>query len=231
MNTTIRTGLKDIPLNDFALNLLSKSEWFHKEENYNATIKGFDQYHNDKDADYYTGEEYMREIMAKNQDHDGFPEVIVSHSFGKTNLKFQPNQAHRDLEVLEQIEKVNNTLQRNLCLKQNALFAVYPPGGYISWHNNANAPAYNLIFTYSETGDGWFQYYDMSKEKVITIQDKPGWQCKGGYFGAYAQPRRTWCYHAARNGHSGIRMTIAYTFDRHQMSMNIQDDVIEDISA
>lgn len=229
MNTTIRAGLKDIPLNDFALELLSKAEWFLEEKNHSATIKGFEQHHNEKDADYFTSEEYMRKIMDMNQKHDGFPEVIVSHSFGRANLKFAPNNAHRELEVLEKIESVNNTLCRNLCLKQNALFAVYPPGGFISWHNNANAPAYNLIFTYSETGDGWFKYYDMSKETVITIQDKPGWQCKGGYFGSYENPRRTWCYHTARTNCK--RMTIAYTFDRHQMSMNIQDDVIEDIST
>ena len=50
---------------------------------------------------------------------------------------------------------------------------MYPPGGYISWHNNANASAYNLIFTWSETGDGYFKYIDGETKEEIVIKDKP----------------------------------------------------------
>ena len=44
---------------------------------------------------------------------------------------------------------------------------MYPPGGYISWHNNANASAYNLVFTWSESGNGYFKYIDGETKKEI----------------------------------------------------------------
>ena len=224
----IRTGLKDIPLNDWALDVLKPSEWFIQDENYKCVVLGGKEKLGD--ADRWTGDEYLKEVMGQGTNHGGFPDHIASYSFGYQNMKMEPGyDITKFNKAADKLQEVNQNIIKTLCLRRNALFAVYPPGGYISWHNNANAPAYNLIFTWSETGDGWFKYRDMKEQRIVKFEDKPGWQCKGGYFGPYAQHRDTLCYHAART--DCLRMTIAYTFNMDEMSIGIQDDVIEDISA
>ena len=66
---------------------------------------------------------------------------------------------------------------------------------------------------------------------MTIIPDVKGWQCKAGYFGAYVDGPEKIVYHAARNGTSGLRMTIAFTLDRSEMSLGLQDWIIEDIHA
>jgi hypothetical protein len=102
-------------------------------------------------------------------------------------------------------------------------------GGNISWHNNANAPAYNFVFTWSETGDGWWKHWDNEKKEMITIPDVKGWQCKAGYFGSYEDNEERLVYHTAKNGGTGLRMTVAFVLDRSEMALGMQDWIIEDI--
>ena len=104
---------------------------------------------------------------------------------------------------------------------------MYPPKGFISWHNNANASAYNLIFTWSETGDGYFKYIDGYTGDEIVIPDKKGWQCKAGYFGAYNEEPEKLVYHTAST--DCWRITVSYIFNREEMSLGLQEDVIEEI--
>jgi hypothetical protein len=228
----IRTGIKDVPLNDYALSILKDAEWFVQNENYKKVILGYNNHHNKKDQDYFTGDEYFKTIKDMGTKHDGFPEVIVAHSFSYHNLKYANNvDSHKiNGELQEHLIGLIGKIQQELCLRRNALWAIYPPGGYISWHNNANAPAYNIVFTYSETGDGEWRHWDTHKNEFVVIPDKKGWQCKAGYFGAYADPKETLLYHTAKNGESGLRMTIAFTLSKDEMSIGLQDDIIEDIS-
>lgn len=226
----IRIGLSDIPLNDYALEILEEAEWFIKDDNYKLVQLGCRNKLTQKDQTYYVSEEYRKRIMDMGQNHNGFPEIICAHSFGLTGLKFADN---KDLvNIAEKVnEKLQTTIQNlavNFCMKRNALFAVYPPGGYISWHNNANASAYNIIFTWSETGDGLFQYWDPDQKCTIVIPDVKGWQCKAGYFGSYDQDPRTWCYHSAKT--DCLRMTIAFTLSKDEIALGLQDMIIEDIS-
>ena len=225
--------MKDIPLNDFTLEILNEALWFTENENYKAVVKTKDDKHNSKDADWFTGEDYFKQIKSMGVAHGGFPEVVVSHGFGIGQLNFAkdktatgkvPEVTLRQNEFLQKIQTTFN-------LKRNALFAVYPPGGYISWHNNANASAFNCVFTWSETGDGWWKHWDNEKKEMVTIPDKKGWQCKVGYFGAYEDPPEKLVYHTARNGESGLRMTVAFVLDRSEMALGMQDWIIEDIHA
>tara|TARA_B110000503_G_C7038284_1_gene367104 strand:+ start:348 stop:1025 length:678 start_codon:yes stop_codon:yes gene_type:complete len=224
----IRTGLKSIELNEYALSILKEAEWFIKDENYKAVILGG----KDKisESDHWTGEKHRKDVMEQGDQHRGFPEQICSYSFGFQNFKVQPGyDIGKASYAAEKLKDVNELIIKNLCLRRNALFAVYPPGGFISWHNNANAPAYNLIFTWSEKGEGWFKYWDMEQQKIVVFEDKPGWQCKAGFFGPYAGDKNALCYHAAKT--DCLRMTIAYTFNMDEISIGIQDMVIEDIST
>jgi len=224
--------MRDIPLNDFALDILNESLWFVKDENYKAVVCNKQDKHNKKDADYYTGEEYFKRIKAMGQEHNGFPEIVVAHSFGIGQLHFAKERTVTEKipQVSSQQEAFLSKIQTTFNLKRNALFSIYPPGGYISWHNNANASAFNFIFTWSETGDGYWQHWDNAKKEMVTIPDVKGWQCKAGYFGAYEDPAEKLVYHTARTNDS-LRMTVAFVLDRSEMSSGIQDWIIEDIHA
>ena len=108
--------------------------------------------------------------------------------------------------------ELNTELCTILSTRNNALAQLYPPNGHISWHNNANASAYNLIFTWSETGDGWFKYVDPKTQEVVTIQDEKGWNLKAGHFGAYGSGDVV--YHAART--NCYRMTLSYVLGHNE---------------
>lgn len=59
----------------------------------------------------------------------------------------------------------------------------YPPGGHMSWHDNRMADGYNIMFTWSEKGDGDFRYWDTKTEEIVVLDDTPGWSTKVGYYG------------------------------------------------
>ena len=59
----------------------------------------------------------------------------------------------------------------------------YPPGGHMSWHDNRMAWGYNIMFTWSEKGDGSFMYWDNKTEEIVEVPDVPGWSTKVGYYG------------------------------------------------
>ena len=221
--------MQNIPLNDFALDILKNAEWFVTDENYKAVkLQGENQL---GQADKWTNHDYMKKIMSMGKSHNGFPECSASYSFGQGQLNFSANAGESVGEVAYYQQKFMKEIQTVFNLKRNALFSVYPPGGFISWHNNANASAYNFIFTYSETGDGYWEHWDTKEKKVTRIQDVKGWQCKAGYFGAYEDPADRLVYHCAKNGTSGLRMTIAFVLERSELSSGLQEWVIEDIHS
>jgi hypothetical protein len=91
----------------------------------------------------------------------------------------------------------------------SALLSYYPKGGFVGWHTNYDATAYQVLFTWSKSGNGYFKYYDKEKDEIVTIQDKPGWQCRHYYFGPEDEPHNH-CWHAAYAGED--RITLAYKF-------------------
>lgn len=224
--------MKDIPLNDFALEILDETLWMLKDENYKSVHLSGRKTANIQDADQYTSTEYFEHIKGLGRGHSGFPDFMCAYSFGSNGLNFAPNAGQKPDAVMNVISSFYNKIQTQLMLKRNALFTVYPPEyGFIGWHNNANASAYNFIFTYSETGEGYWRHYDPVKKEMVTIPDVQGWQCKAGYFGAYEDGDDKIVYHTARNTGKGLRMTIAFVLDRSEISSGMQDWVIEDIRA
>lgn len=62
-----------------------------------------------------------------------------------------------------------------------ALAAFYPPGGYIGWHHNGNAPGYNILLHYNFGGTG--NFYTFDNNEIIAYPDKPNeWVCRAGDF-------------------------------------------------
>ena len=54
---------------------------------------------------------------------------------------------------------------------------LYPPGGYLQWHTNANDVGIRVYCVYA-TGDGcWFRYVNKNGE-MVTLPDVQGWNVR-----------------------------------------------------
>lgn len=184
---------------------------------------------------YYMSESFMKEIIAKGPAHDGFPDEMVGY-----NLKIQ-DRTHvffkRDADPIfkrdftNRLVELNDRMMNFLSVKHNALCAIYPPNGFISWHSNHNAPGFNLIFTWSETGDGHFSYVHPETKQLIKCDDKEGagkWTCKAAYFGAWEEQDKV-LYHAAET--ECWRVTVSYVFDMSDTSAELREMILEDIAS
>jgi hypothetical protein len=201
-----------------------KNIWWDKKE---TDLKEFHLSCEEHDRKDYISDEYKMKIMSMGTMHDGYPEKLKGY-----NLKLDIDApVLRTGLGITQINKdyirLNEKLQLVLSTKHNSLCTVYPPEGFISWHNNANASAYNLIFTWSENGDGYWKHVDPYTGKEVIVQDVPGWQCKGFYFGAYEDDPNDIVYHMATT--NCWRMTVSYIFDRHHKQF--WEDIIEEIET
>jgi hypothetical protein len=173
--------------------------------------------HDNLDGKEWVSEEYMNRIMGEGHAHSGFPRYLKGFRGMKPDQIDPHSRAHQTPEAIKISDatvKLNTELGE--CLA---------PGGFISWHNNANAHGYNIVITWSETGEGWFDYYDLDQKKRVRIQDKPGWQAKMTYFGPYDEPE-TLCYHAAYT--DCYRITVSFVFAQAD---NFWRDVIEDLES
>mgnify|MGYP001100383859 CR=1 FL=1 len=187
----------------------------------------------DKDhRHYWAGNKHLEEIINQGTDHEGFPDSIYGYelSVHRKDHEFFNNDVHPVVrkDLTAELSFMNKDLIDWLGVRHNALTAYYPPGGFISWHNNANAPAYNLIFTWSETGDGSFKYVDPVTKNVVTMQDHAGWQCKAAYFGHYDEQERLF-YHSATT--DCWRCTVSFTLDTSSLSEELREDLLEEIST
>mgnify|MGYP001027092524 FL=1 len=183
---------------------------------------------------YYVGAPYMNEILDQKTAHEGFPDQLVGYNFKLSERAHSMFEGDADpifkRDFTRHLGELNDRMMNFLSVKHNALCAVYPPGGYISWHNNANAPGFNLIFSYSGDGSGYFDYIHPETKEVVRCQDKPGvWTCKAAYFGHYREPE-TLLYHAAA-ADTDWRCTVSYVFDTTDGSDALRDLVLEDIAS
>jgi len=177
-----------------------------------------------ENRDDYISDEYKMKIMNMGSYHDGYPEKLRGYSIKLDN---NDNPKSLDLSINRGYLKINEKISTILSTKHNALCAIYPPEGFISWHNNANASSYNLIFTWSENGNGYWKHVDPYTGEDVIVQDVQGWQCKAFYFGAYEDKPEDLVYHMAST--DCWRMTVSYMFDRHHKQFC--EDVIEDIET
>ena len=107
---------------------------------------------------------------------------------------------------------------------ERTLSSIYPPEGFIGWHTNSNKPGYNVIFTFSETGKGFFRYKDPRTKEIVTIQDEPGWTAKAGYFGSTDNDI---FWHCAKNYLEGPRLTCSYVFNSKEDQKHFIDLIEE----
>ena len=173
--------------------------------------KGFDE--------KFMSEEYLKKHMS-DPEHKGFPTEYDSWA-----LSNQDN--FRELDKF-----VRGDFITNLGANSDAVFLYYPKGGGVGWHNNQNNSGYQFIFSWSEKGDGYFQYYDKKKEEIVKIPDVAGWQVRYYHFGMEEEDH---CWHSAYTNVPRITVCALFRWwDKPEMKEQIlamKDQLIEDIES
>lgn len=179
-------------------------------------------------GEYYCGEEHLHYMMDNWKTHHGFPEEHYAIPISKL-VKQDPNT------FVEYRNKVREQFTAEIGAMHSALTNYYPPGGFVGWHTNWNASCYQILFTWSKDGNGYFRYWDDQEKKIVHIQDKPGWQCRHYYFGPKDEPEHH-CWHSAYT--LSPRITLAYKFDnisksspQDAIARAMRDQLIEEIES
>lgn len=182
-------------LNGFSQEMLSKPSY--NDEKYWT----FHEWQDIGKGEYYCSRDYLDDCLSR-EGLIGPPDRYFAQPISK--------MVREDKEMWEGfMQKVKYDFASELGAHTSALLSYYPPGGFVGWHTNYDANAYQILFTWSETGDGYFRYYDKQKDEIVTIQDVPGWQCRHFYFGA-GHEEDLHCWHSAYAGCQ--RITLAYKF-------------------
>lgn len=176
---------------------------------------------------YYTSEWYLRHLSLQGK-LVGPPDRHFAQPIAKM-VREDPEKWSAYMQL------VKYDFASEIGAHTSALLSYYPKGGFVGWHTNYDASAYQVLFTWSETGDGYFKYYDKEKDEIVTIQDKPGWQCRHYYFGPENEPHNH-CWHSAYAGCK--RITLAYKFVGHgedkpedKQARYLRDLLIEEIES
>jgi hypothetical protein len=193
-------------------------------------LKNFNMQDAGGDAERWVNDEYRKYIMDLGPDHNGFPASSMSYSLTHKQYSIKSRTPPEEaLQIEQRLNSFHENMIAEISAHRNALFMVYPPGGYIGWHNNANASGYNVLLTWSAAGDGWWKHVDIQTDEVVTIPDKPGWQCKYGYYGSYKDNPESLLYHAAYT--NCWRATIAYVFNRDETGKKMCQMLLEELST
>lgn len=161
--------------------------------------------------EYACGEEYLLHMQSKKV--TGFPEK----TYGVDLHQYVPPPLAKPLQRLD------TELMSWSGSRSNAVKMVYPQGGYMGWHHNANAPGFNILLSWSERGLGYFRYQDPITKEIVTIDDKPGWTCKVGYYGSFTEPDKMY-WHCASAEHEE-RVTLGYIIPHEGMWANMCEDI------
>jgi hypothetical protein len=126
--------------------------------------------------------------------------------------------------------ELDDELQNLLGAKACALKMYYPAGGFIGWHTNWDYGGYNIVFTYTATGGGYWRHIDPAGSQTVVpeptrlthIDDVPGWHCKVGYYGKKTETDRlVWHCAYAREP----RITIGYVVGERAIWENMVEEI------
>lgn len=168
-----------------------------------------------------TSDEYLGLVFKEHLYNYGYPR----RSLG-INLQFDEASSELRSNLLYQKFIIKHSRLANaLGAQYRALSVIYPDDGYIGWHHNGNAAGYNVLFTYSQDGDGWFKYWDYDTKSIKVIQDDPGWNVKVGYYPSqFDEPQRVY-WHAART--TKTRISFGFIINQRDMWINAIDEITE----
>ena len=165
--------------------------------------------------EYACGPEYLTHMQSKKV--DGFPEKTHGIDLMRYTTPYQ--------SVRDALKRLDTELLAWSGSRNNAVKMLYPKGGYMGWHHNANASGYNILLSWSEKGTGYFRYQDPITKEIVTMWDTPGWTCKVGYYGSWTETDKIY-WHCASAEHEE-RFTLGYIIPHEGM----WSDMIEDIQS
>ena len=168
--------------------------------------------------EYFCNWTYLQEMMSDPDSHIGYPTEYYSTNLPQLKRK-HPDQWGKYLDDLK-----NRTAER-FGAHTSALALHYPPEGFVGWHTNWNSPSYQILFTWSETGDGYFRYKDPTSNTIVTLRDSPGWNVRYHYFGRKEEPEHA-LWHCAYT--KCERFSFAYKYVNDGYGSN-QDAFVREI--
>jgi hypothetical protein len=177
--------------------------------------KGKPQENKRATPEYACSNEYLEYMQ--NKKVDGFPEITFGCDLGQ----WMPPQQELQLAL----KKLDTDLLAWSGSRNNAVKMLYPKGGYMGWHHNANASGYNILLSWSKDGTGYFRYQDPVTKEIVTMKDTPGWTCKVGYYGKTTEPDRIY-WHCANAQHEE-RFTLGYIIPH----LGMWEDMCADIQS
>ena len=196
----------EIKNNELLKLLNSFSEWFNTIDKKEIKIKGKEDVN-----EYYTSEEYYESINKK--DHIGYPEETYGIDLNMTQAT--------PLCFREKIRNIDKDFNSILGSRNCAVKMYYPKNGYMGWHNNNNAHGYNILFSYSKNGNGFFRYKEPKNLSTTTMFDSAGWTAKVGYYGNNDESDKLF-WHCARAYED--RLTLGFVIpDKNFWQMMIED--------
>ena len=138
------------------------------------------------------------------------------------NLKLNYDLAEWDKHQTYIVSNPGRASVRFETFEKCALSAVYPPDGFMGWHNNHNANGYNVLFSWTEKGQGFFRYQDPITKEIVTMNDQPGWTCKVGYFGNQREKDKIFWHCCSADE---LRITIGWLFPILKASDNFVNQI------
>ena len=220
--------MKEIKIqNQNIIDILNECVWFYDNRD---QLKDIKCNHQDKNSEDYLNDTDKLKVIKAGSSHNGYPEILKGYNIRDYNgaMFNDKSNSHIPKTFVDKYNDISKRLMTELAVRNNAVATLYPPSGFISWHTNANASGFNLIFTWSETGDGYFEYIDENGETVRLQDAKNEWVCRYGMFGEYFQTKHPIVYHAAYT--DCWRMTLGFIFSKEDIAGDLQDFIIEEIS-
>ena len=176
-------------------------------------------------GEYFCSQEYLDECLSRDK-LVGVPDRHFAQPISK--------MVRVDPKWKDYMKRVKYDFASEIGAHTSALLSYYPKGGFVGWHTNYDASAYQVLFTWS-TGKGFFRYLDNKTGELVTHQDVAGWQARHYYFGPESEPNNH-CWHSAYAG--GDRLTLAYKFvgygendPRDESARRLRDLLIEEIET
>ena len=167
-------------------------------------------------------------LVMDRESHAGYPETY--YSINIPQLRRASPQSWGDYA-----KYVKNIPTKLLGATSSGLSLFYPPTGFVGWHTNHNNPTYQILFSWSETGDGYFRYEDPKTKEIVTLHDKPGWNVRVHYFGSLSEPDDM-LWHCAYTNCD--RFSFAFQWivrekgtPEDDLILSVLEDVIEEISS
>lgn len=165
-------------------------------------------------------DEYLFAALKLSEQEFGYPRKTAGFS-ATVNMRDPFSSLEKDLKEYDKLSKrISNFLGAPI----NAVAVLYPENGWMGWHHNGNAPGYNILFSYSVSGEGSFDYWDMKNNKIVEMKDSPGWNVKVGRFPGYRDGKDKLFWHRAKT--QTPRITIAWILDQKELWI----DMIKEIS-